>query len=56
MIAQAFGPAALDKDAKDLPEDLPTADDDKLAEPPRLEEPKFRLRDNDQKLRLNLGP
>jgi tetratricopeptide (TPR) repeat protein len=55
MVSNAFGPAALDPDAKDVldePADLAAPP----ASAPTLEEPKFRLRGNDQKLKLNLEP
>jgi tetratricopeptide (TPR) repeat protein len=55
MIQQAFGPAALDADARDPEvegvEQPPAAD-----LPTKLEEPSLRLRGNDSKFKLKLTP
>jgi tetratricopeptide (TPR) repeat protein len=56
MVQQAFGPAALDADARDLdmePADAPPAD---LGAAPKLEEPSLHLRGGDSKFKLKLAP
>ncbi|HEY6879543.1 MAG TPA: hypothetical protein VI299_16065 [Polyangiales bacterium] len=57
IVTQAFGPTALDADAKDVDDvdddDVPTPD---LGAAPKLEEPSLRLRGGDQKFKLKLSP
>jgi tetratricopeptide (TPR) repeat protein len=55
MVQQAFGPAALDADARDLEVEAPQAAPPDLAAPTQLEAPSL-LRGKDSKYKLKLSP